>query len=73
MPELKEQFDLILHQNMTYLKNLIIYWGSLDTQDLLTVMFLASIMFATIAIDILFRMFINSKPAGRKTVIGKLF
>ena len=56
---------------MEVLNNLWSHWSSSSLQDLITGIFILIVIFVTIFIHQLFESFINSKPSGRKTVIGK--
>ena len=46
------------------------YWMNLQLSELLAILYILLMMFVTIASNVLFASFIESKPAGRKTVIG---
>ena len=55
-----------LYEDMTaYLSNMNVF-------DLVTIMWIVIMVALTLAINIMFASFIQSKPSGRKTVIGKL-
>ena len=47
------------------------HWKTLDSSDLLGIIFIIIIVLVTIGSDLLFKSFIRSKPDGRKTVLGK--
>ena len=48
------------------------YWMSLQLPELLAILYILTMMFITIASNVLFASFIESKPAGRKTVLGNM-
>ena len=57
---------------MIPLGDLPYYWSSLHIHDLLAVIGISVIIMFIIGINAFFGIFIDSKPAGRKTVIGKI-
>jgi hypothetical protein len=57
---------------MDTLENLLTYWKSLELGDLFSIIWIVIMMFFTNSISGLFENFIESKPAGRKTVLGKI-
>ena len=57
---------------MTPLRELPYYWSTLHIHDLLAVIGISVIMLLIVGINAFFGIFIDSKPAGRKTVIGKI-
>jgi hypothetical protein len=57
---------------MTPLIDLPYYWSTLQIHDFLAAIGISVIMLAIIGINTFFGIFIDSKPAGRKTVIGKI-
>jgi hypothetical protein len=57
---------------MEHWEDLPVYWSSLKLPDLLAIIWIVIMVFFTIASNLLFVSFIESKPAGRKTVIGKI-
>ena len=58
--------------NMNWLENLRTHWNSLGIGDLFSVICVFIVMLITIVCNVLFTNFIESKPSGRKTVIGKI-
>ena len=52
--------------------HLTCHWSSLTTSDILTAIYLLLLSLAAITSNHLFILFINSKPEGRKTVLGLL-
>ena len=52
----------------TYLTS---HWSSLTTSDILTAIYVTFLILFAILSNHLFIAFINSKPEGRKTVLGK--
>ena len=46
------------------------HWSSLTTSDILTAIYLLLLSLTAIISNHLFSCFINSKPEGRKTVLG---
>jgi hypothetical protein len=48
----------------------IIYWRNLKLLDLLGIIFIFSMVLVSIASSMVFSKFIESKPSGRKTVLG---
>ena len=48
------------------------YWRSITLADLLTVVYLVVLVLFVIGCNHLFTNFVNSKPEGRKTVLGQL-
>ena len=57
---------------MTPLRDLPYYWSTLQIHDFLAVIGISVIMLLIVGINAFFGIFIDSKPAGRKTVIGKI-
>ena len=57
---------------MDKLENLLTYWRSLTVGDLFYIIWIVIMMFFTNSISSLFENFVESKPAGRKTVLGKI-
>ena len=51
--------------------HLTAYWSSLTTSDILTTIYVIFLILIAILSNHLFIAFINSKPEGRKTVLGK--
>lgn len=56
---------------MYYLEEYTSHWKNLKLPDMLGILFILCVMLVTIASDILFKDFVQSKPPGRKTVLGK--
>ena len=56
---------------ITYWEELTIYWENLQLLDLLAILHGAILMLLTLVSNIALRSFVESKPDGRKTVIGK--
>ena len=56
---------------MKDLEDLPAYWMNLKLHDLLTIIYILFMMFVTLASNVIFANYLDSKPAGRKTVIGK--
>ena len=50
--------------------NLLSYWSSLRSSDILTALYFIFIIFIVILSNHFFIAFVNSKPEGRKTVLG---
>jgi hypothetical protein len=57
---------------MEYWEDLPSYWRSLTMSDMLGILWIVFMVLVTIASNVLFDNFIESKPAGRKTVLGKI-
>ena len=55
-----------------FVENMFAYWRTLQLPEVLTLLFSLAMMFATIVSLMCFASFIESKPSGRKTVLGKL-
>ena len=55
---------------MTTWTHLTSHWSSLTTSDILTIIYLLLLSLTAITSNHLFILFINSKPEGRKTVLG---
>ena len=51
-------------------RHLTSHWSSLTTSDTLTAIYLLLLSLAAVTSNHLFIRFINSKPEGRKTVLG---
>ena len=66
-----QKAEHVLCEEMSYIGSLISYWSILNVQDFLSLLFLVSILAITVVINHVFKCFIDSKPAGRKTVLGK--
>ena len=49
------------------------YWGSLTLTDFLTAAYIIILVLFVIGCNYLFTKFVESKPEGRKTVLGELF
>ena len=60
---------MVRHSN-NFLENMFAYWRTLQLPEVLTLLFSLSMMFATIVSVMFFASFIESKPTGRKTVMG---
>ena len=58
---------------MDKLRNLLTYWRSLELGDYLCIAWVVIMLFFNKSISGLFANFIESKPAGRKTVMGKIY
>jgi hypothetical protein len=58
---------------LSYMEEYISYWHNLKLQDLFGIIFLLIMVLVILASNMLFRSFVESKPAGRKTVLGKYF
>ena len=58
---------------MQNLKDIIHYWSSLDSYDLLKMVWILIMVVLTLFLLLIFTCFIKSKPSGRKTVIGIMF
>jgi hypothetical protein len=56
---------------MKLYEDMTAYWSSMNVCDLVTIMWIVIMVALTLAINIMFAGFIQSKPSGRKTVIGK--
>ena len=56
---------------MDYMEEYIKYWKTLGLADLLGTLFLIFNIVATLSSNMLFNSFVESKPSGRKTVLGK--
>ena len=56
---------------MDKLEGLLLHWRSLKLSEILAVIWIVLMVIFTISISLLFDNFIDSKPAGRKTVMGK--
>ena len=54
------------------LENLRTHWSSLGMGDLFSLLCVFTLMLITIGCNVLFTNFIESKPSGRKTVIGRI-
>jgi hypothetical protein len=48
----------------------ITYWKNLELTDLLNIILILCMVLVTIASNMVFRKFSESKPSGRKTVLG---
>ena len=57
---------------MGKMEDLLDYVRNIQLADLLAFIWITIMIFFTIVISVLFDTFIESKPAGRKTVMGKL-
>ena len=57
---------------MEYLQDLPAYWSNLNHRELLAIPWIGLLVLFTITSNYLFVKFIESKPIGRKTVIGKI-
>ena len=55
----------------TYWEELTVYWKNLQLRDLLAILYSSILILLTLVSNIAFRSFVESKPDGRKTVIGK--
>ena len=53
-----------------FFANIFAYWRTIHLPEVLTLLFSLAMMFATIGSLRCFASFIESKPAGRKTVMG---
>ena len=51
---------------------LLLHWASLTTGDVLTAIYLVLLVVFVVACNYLFESFVESKPEGRKTVLGQL-
>ena len=51
---------------------LLSHWASLTTGDVLTAIYLVLLVVFVVACNYLFESFVDSKPEGRKTVLGQL-
>ena len=54
------------------LTQLLSHWSSITIADLLTVTYLIILVLFVIGCNHLFTNFVDSKPEGRKTVLGEL-
>ena len=61
-----------LERIMDKMEDLLYYVRNIQMADLLACIWITIMIFFTIVISVLFAKFIESKPAGRKTVMGKL-
>ena len=61
---------LAAHEDMKSLRDLIAHWQGLKTWDLIIIVWIFSIIFGILLVIYLFKRFIDSKPSGRKTVLG---
>ena len=55
------------------LAQLFSYWSSITPTDLLTAVYLLILILFVTGCHFLFTNFVDSKPEGRKTVLGELF
>ena len=55
------------------LSQLFSYWNSITLTDLLTAGYLTILVLFVTGCHYLFTNFVDSKPEGRKTVLGQLF
>ena len=51
---------------------LLLHWASLTMGDVLTAIYLVLLVVFVVACNYLFESFVDSKPEGRKTVLGQL-
>ena len=51
---------------------LLLHWASLTNGDVLTAIYLVLLVVFVVACNYLFESFVESKPEGRKTVLGQL-
>ena len=58
---------------MYNLEEFVKYWKTLGLADLLGTLILIFNIVATLSSNMLFNSFVESKPSGRKTVLGKAF
>ena len=56
---------------MKLYEDMTAYWNYMNMFDLVTSMWIVSMVALTLAINMMIASFIESKPSGRKTVIGK--
>ena len=59
-------------KDMKSLRDLVAHWQSLTTWDFIILFWISSIIFGVLLVTYLFKSFIDSKPTGRKTVLGNL-
>ena len=52
------------------LTGLLSHWTSLSTADILTAAYLVLLIVFVVVCNLLFESFVDSKPEGRKTVLG---
>ena len=57
---------------MKALEDLPAYWMNLKLPDLLAIIYIIIMVFVTLASNVIFASYLDSKPAGRKTVIGNI-
>ena len=53
------------------LTGLLSHWTSLSTADILTAAYLVLLIVFVVVCNLLFESFVDSKPEGRKTVLGE--
>ena len=58
---------------MDTMEDLLSFVRNIQLSDLLTISWIIIMIVFTIGISVLFDAFIEIKPAGRKTVMGKLY
>ena len=51
---------------------LLLHWASLTIGDVLTAIYLVLLVVFVVGCNYLFESFVESKPEGRKTVLGQL-
>ena len=56
---------------MKLYEDITAYWSNMNVFDMVTIIWIVIMVALTLAINIMFASFIQSKPSGRKTVIGK--
>ena len=56
---------------MKLYEDMTAHWSNMNLFDLVTIMWIVSMVALSLAINMMLASFIESKPSGRKTVIGK--